>query len=646
MLCPRCGAYAPEDEIVCHACGKLLEREKDAEEEDLQSFYQGKHMRLRREAERQAAERARSERAADPGASHSFRSPYQRAATEAPLYDDVGGVDPITSTSRVPTPLVPAGRSHRAIRLQNQRKRVNWAIVGVAVILLMCGMAVGTYLYLDKTPGGQVLMARMGRDANAAALWQVGAEFLDTGDLDTAIDYFLRAQEKDGDSPNVSGLLELGSAYEAAGRNEEAEAIYAHIYTDLVPSAPEAYRSQVRLLIAEDRQPEAADLLKLAYQNTGVASFLSQRTDMLPSVPQSSVIAGYYAEIKTVQLLQSQEYDVYYLLNELDNPASDQLEAVLPDEGTLYTEPLKLGEGEWTIKAVAVHEGLVSDPMTAVFQIYMPTPLQPDTTLAPGTYQQRQRVGLSPGSLTPEQLEKNPGYAASMKDETAMDITIYYTIDGSMPDADSPIYTGEKILLPGGRVTLRAVAVNGYGKAGNVKEVGYKIEAKPWPKSVYASSDGIADWKLGTTTRDVFFQRYGADAPSESTTLPHFAGECLRYQFSWGTATFTRGKAGWVLAMVTLTNTEISGPRKTAVGMTESEVTAVFKDYGQVESPSGNRGLYDDLESSDRGKIYKQADGTKIIRYRTDTAEGYVWQLDYLVNQDGIVTSIEWQYEP
>ena len=63
-----------------------------------------------------------------------------------------------------------------------------------------------------------------------------------------------------------------------------------------------------------------------------------------------------------------------------------------------------------------------------------------------------------------------------------MDITIYYTIDGSIPDEDSPVWDGETaIQLPGGYVTLRATAVNGYGKASNTLEVLYKIEQKPWP---------------------------------------------------------------------------------------------------------------------------------------------------------------------
>lgn len=97
---------------------------------------------------------------------------------------------------------------------------------------------------------------------------------MNNGDLSGAIDYFVKANEQDGkENANVSGLLMLGNAYEANGELDKAEEVYAYLYTDIVPSASDAYRNQVRIYLAQGREKEAAELLAVAYKATGVTSF-------------------------------------------------------------------------------------------------------------------------------------------------------------------------------------------------------------------------------------------------------------------------------------------------------------------------------------------------------------------------------------
>ena len=91
------------------------------------------------------------------------------------------------------------------------------------------------------------------------------------------------------------------------------------------------------------------------------------------------------------------------------------------------------------------------------------------------------------------------------------------------------------------------------------------------------------------------------------------------------------------------TSSRFSGPRSTGIGSTEDGIVSVFRDMGQVESPSGNRGLY--ASDEDVGKIYKQEDGSKIIRYRAETADSHMWQLDYNMSAVGVCTSIHWTFE-
>lgn len=652
MLCPECGAYAGDDAIVCARCGKLLERSHvETEEEELMQFRQGRH--LRRE-EKPAAEEDAPKRT---GGSRSFEDtrPPETPESTGAVYTqretlsatgryygyDKDSEDEAEAQRYVSSAIMQEyTRMPRVKRHISHRRMVNWAHMLIAAIVLLMVSVVCVFLYLTRTPDGQVIMARMGQDATAAAMWQVGEERYNAGNVHQAIEYFLiaRAKDEEAKAPNATGLLLLGEAYEANGELVAAEEVYAYVYTEVVPSAPEAYRAQVRVLQEMGRNAEAAKLLETAYAKTGLTTFRSQRSEILPAIPTVSVLPGYYTQKKTVALEQAQEHSIYY---------THDMYAPLPEQGILYEAPLELGEGEHVVRAVAVDGDLVSDEMQVTYAIYMPTPLQPDANLAPGEYSSaRKNVRLSPGSLSKEDLEKNPGYAATLKDEVAQTITIYYTIDGSMPDADSPIYTGEPIVMDtSGYMTLRAVSVNGYGKQGNMKEVKIKLSLRTKSKAVYNMEDTIDSLKLGTTTREVFLTKYGEGTGTEPVYLYGVDGECERHLYPWGYASFMKQNTGWTLAEVYLTSNALSAPRGTGVGMTEKEITEKFRDFGQVVSPSGNRGLYENIENSDKGKIYVLEEGGKVIRYRTDTTDAHVWQLDYNLNEAGKVTSIHWLYE-
>lgn len=647
MLCPKCGAYATAEDILCPQCQTLLTHDEGSGG-GVQSIRQG------RTGSRSTPARPVSPAPAPVprrGASRTYVDASARSSsTNIPLYadpeiyDENGdrmGTEKIRSLREVNNSLAAEGLLPGSERVRHRRAKkkrfsgVNWAYVTIALVILLLLGAFGMYMYLDKTPGGQLILARMGVDAEAAALWQVGEERLDTGDIDGAVEYFLLAREKDGkDNINVTGLMSLCSAYEADGRLEEAEALYTEIYTEIAPSAPEAYRSMVRILLSQRRDPEAAELLKLAYEKTGQETFLQQRSELLPSIPTVDLIGGYYNQKKSLNLSSAESYEIYFTFDP---------EAVLPEGGTLYTGTIPLHEeGEHVLRAVAVSETLVSDPLQVTYQIFMPTPLQPQANLAPNTYQKSQTVRLTPGKLTDEELEKNPGYKSTLTDPVAQDIVIYYTIDGSAPDSDSPIFDGTPIKLPARKITLRAVSVNGYGKPSNTKEITYKIMAEPWPEAPFEMADAIGGMKLTATTREEFFLQHGEGERSEAVTSSLLQHECMRYYYPWGYVTMIHNSAGWVLGDLYFTSSYFSGPRGTGIGSMESEITSKFKDMGQVASASGNRGLYED--DDDKGKIYLQEDGTKIIRYIASTGDGHRWQLEYTLNTSGACTAILWTY--
>ncbi len=520
--------------------------------------------------------------------------------------------------------LLPPNPAHA--RRNRKKHAVNWWKIGIALGVLFVFILGGIFIFLRQTDTGQKILARLGQDASSTAYWEIGEERMDTGDVENAILAFERARaideeamEQDNAEYNVPGLLMLASTYEATNRTAEAEQIYIDLYTNIVPTANDAYTNEIRILLATGREAEAADLMMQAYQKTGQTSYRTQRNELLPKAPETNVYAGLYEEKKYITLTSQEGYDIYYTFN---------AEAQLPEEGTHYEQEIFLDEGIYTMRAVAVNGQLVSDELNAVYRIIMPSPQTPRASLAPNTYKQRQRVRLWPG-------------LDNMEDD---DITIYYTIDGSLPDADSPIYTGDPVLLPGNYVDLHAVAVNRYGKASNTLSIRYKILAKPYPLTSYDINDTGSGLTLCLTTWDEFRAVYGDALDMEEVRLSGIADPCQKRIYPWGYAVFYKQSGRQLLGELYFTTSIISAPRGTGIGNTENDVVGKFRDMGQLASASGNRGLYEN--DSGKGKIYQQDDGTRIIRYTANTADSHKWQLEYTLSASGVVVAVDQLYIP
>ncbi len=503
---------------------------------------------------------------------------------------------------------------------------VNWVKMSFFAAIILAVLAAGVLLFLKQTAAGQRLLARMGRDASSVAYWTVGDEKMNSGDIDGAIECFLKAKEKDEAEGvvDVDGLLNLGSALEAADRMDEAAALYEQVYTQ-TPSRTEAYVNHIRILQSTGDTKDlakAGDLMKTAYEKTGEKTFLTQREDLLPSPPDVKPVAAIYNSKRTLTFTSLQGYDIWYTFD---------AEAELPYGGLKAPkEGLLLDEGIYDLRAVTVNGDLVSDEVRGTWKIIMPSPMTPRATLAPNTYRTSQKVSLKPG----------------IDDEKDTSIVIYYTIDGSIPDSDSPIFTeGEPIRLPNGWVTLKAYAVNRYRKLSNMLEIKYKIEANPKPKSAFSADDTVDNLKINKTTQAEFFAAYGEGTPAGSYQAEGFAAECRKYEYPWGYAVMTLSKKSWVLMEVSFHSAgKLSGPRGTQIGDTENYVVDKYKDMLQVASKSGNRGLYA-TDNGSSGKIWVQDNNEKIIRYRYPSESHWI-QLEYLVNSRGTVSNICLKYAP
>ncbi len=642
MLCPFCGFYSNNDDAVCPDCGKLLPRGENRDT-GVMAIRQGK--KAREEAasdkppiwmERQGTGRTYIDPEVRPTADGQvpvYASPevYEADGTllNDPAIDRREGYVYGDQSAAALQGMSHAHRNRR--RTVIGRRGVNWSLILVIIAAAALLGAVGSLWWLMRTDDGQRFIVRRdgflfweAEDADTEAIWHVAEEQAQTGDFDAAIRNYETARAKDekAGEVNVNGLMNLAEAYVAVGRTAEAEEIYVYLYTEVVPSRIDPYTNEIRIMLADGREVEAAKLMQTAYQKTGDATFRRDRDSLLPSQPVADRTAGLFEYRITLHLDSPEDCPIYYLINDT--------ETELPDGGQLYDaeKGLYLDEGEWRIRAVCVDGDLVSDEWSGIYRINMPRPLMPRSNLAPKTYNKTQYVRLFPS-----------------KDETDPDVTIYYTIDGSIPDADSPIYDGTPIKLPNGKSTLQAVAVNRYGKSGNVLEVGYKIDKTPVPKKAYVSNDAadVGSVKLNATTYEAFVKSFGEEDSREDVEISGFR-DCIRCRYSWGYVTYQRVAGTRYLVEISYSTSAIKAPRNTAVGMSMDDVVAKFRDMGQVESASGNRGLYANDDGT--GKIYKQEEGGWIIRYVAYTADGHMWRLDYTVSPGKTVTSIYQLYIP
>lgn len=601
MVCKQCGRVLKDDALICEFCGK---------ENSVSPHVAGV------QGHRQGRKNASSDGQV-PGNWQTYAYNIDREADEKRIPELFAGM----SNSRRQEN---TAQTHRVRKLM-----INWVQVAVVLAALVVIAVIGAFAYLNYTDGGQVIMARMGKEANAKALWVYGGELLDQGYYDRAIEIFEKAYEKDPELDDMyTHLQQLADAYEVGGYIGKAEETYIRMYTQVDKTRMSAYRSIIRILEDQDRKMELAAFYTLAYENTGEKDFLRQREELLPSTPTTSVQAGTLMYERDVAILSAQDYEIYYIFGE---------EGILPEDGQRYETPLHLAEGSHVLRAVAVSNDLVSDEMVVKYNITLPRPTAPYPSLAPGTYEQKQRVRL-------KYLEGEDDKRSDAKPEQK-DITMYYTLDGQTPTSNSPIYAGEGILLPSGRSMLKAISVNGFGKVSNVLEREYKITSgKIIP--FFRSGDEMADVTILKTSREAFVKKYGQ--PNEETEIEDSTvrGVVLQMTYNWGEARFVMVADGYVLYYLSTSNSAMTGPRKTRIGDDEAEVTALFRDVGQPKDQNGDRSLYWNYDNNgkDKGKVYHLDDTHDRIEYSYVRAEdGATVTLTYEL-ENGKVQRISMRY--
>lgn len=601
MVCKKCGQLLKDGTMVCEYCGTEISHYRNST--GLQSRRQG----------RQAPQ-------------------PQQDRPDLPSYDP---------HARKMEAVVPEeeNKSQDVHTYKVRKVMINWVAVAIAIAALFFVALVAGFVFLKVTDPGQLILARMGKEANATAMWAYGQELLDQGYIDRSIEAFNKAYKQESDREDIYvRLQQLADAYEAGGYTGKAEETY-RLMTTVNKEKTSAWRSVIRIMQDQDRQMELATYLTEAYENTGDSAFRRQREELLPATPTTDLEAGTRMYARDVRILSEEDYDIYYILGE---------EGILPEDGTLYESPIHLEEGVHVLRAVAVSNDLISDEMMLKYNITLPVPSAPYPSLAPGTYEQRQRVRLKYLKTEDEELQldylKNDPVARAEAEQKQNDITMYYTLDGQTPTSNSPIYEGDGILMPGGYVILKAVSVNGYGKVSNILERKYKINNVPF-KKFFNNTDEMADVTIMKTTRDQFIKKFGQPNEEVETEDATVRGVTLKMTYNWGEAKFVMISSGYVLYSLDTGNSAMVGPRKTRIGQKEEEVTAVFRDMGQEHDQNGDRSLYwnDQNNGNDKGKLFHLDDTHDRIDYSYVREDGGTVTMSYYL-ENGVVQRMSIRY--
>ena len=473
-----------------------------------------------------------------------------------------------------------------------RRVMVNWAMVGLVTMLLVVAVVLGGFVYLKVTPNGQLILARMGREASADAYWTLGLEYLDQGYISRSIETYQHALWLDPDHPDlVNNLMRLAEAYETSGQPREAEDIYVRIYDELQPDQPLGYRNAIRLMLQEDRVNPAVELMQLAYEKTGDESFHKQRASLVPLPPTARESSGRHLRSVKVEFISPQGYDIYYISGD----------GRMPEDAQLYTEPFTVGEGSHSFRAVCFSSELMSDEMEVKYVVTLPQPPAPKANLASGEYSGSRSVKLRDMETDTSDVRKQN--------------ELYYTIDGTAPSADSPRYTGDAIRLPGGRVTLRAIAINGYGKISSELNIQYTIRNVSF-RNYFNGEDEFKGFTLMKTTYEQFVQAFGEPQRTQEIEDDAIVAVCTQATWQWGEARFAMLDTGNVLYHVSTTSTDMTAPRGAKVGMSLEDVTARFRDMNQLPNHRGDRGIYYDIKDGyARYQVESDDPGTGTLHY-------------------------------
>ncbi|MBQ6133612.1 MAG: chitobiase/beta-hexosaminidase C-terminal domain-containing protein [Lachnospiraceae bacterium] len=261
-----------------------------------------------------------------------------------------------------------------------------------------------------------------------------------SGDYEGSIALYLDAVALYEDDDNIElkrDYLRIAEAYRHLSQKDQARDYYSRVL-ELDAENDEAFFAITDMMVEDEDYDGLSSLFEMAK----TAAQKKKIEDAWAGEVIFSESEGEYDDDLSLSLSSPKGYQIYYTNNGEDPSAG----------GTLFSEPILLGDGESVIRARAISQTGIWGPLvTKTYTIKYQAPDLPVIIPSGGNYSAPVTVEIM---------------------SFAKDATIYYTWDSSRPDANSPRYDGP-IQVPEGNNVLSVLVIDKHGLSSEIERANF-----------------------------------------------------------------------------------------------------------------------------------------------------------------------------